>query len=273
MYTQIMQVGDLDPRPGKATPPVAEPSPGPSDALRPEPPPSPPVIHWRPDALRESPPMPSPPGPAAPRSGLGAGELDTGKRPPPIPDPVIRWQKPAPPAQGNVNPPLPATSIPTPSMPDAYNLEGGSKDLRPRVPDAEPDTSLVKPLEDPDAQAGAGELFKSAPDYVDRLRTQSSPPLPEEPPVAPPPPPLPDPGPAGPSEYTMIIQGISPSGGPRPAPQPPPTAPAPMQPQPVKRPSRAPLWIGLAVVAIVLVGLLVFFALRWGGGGGAAGTG
>lgn len=265
LYTQIMQVGDLDPRPGQAAHPVAKPSSKPSDAPPAEPPPSTPVIRWRPDEHGGSPTTPRPGRPTAPGSGP-----DAGNEPPPIPDPVIRWQQPDSPAPGGVNPPRPAASPPGPSLPEAYNLEGRGKDLGPRVPDAAPETPLVKPLEDPEARAGPGKMFDSAPDYVDRLRTQASPPSPgTQPPVAPLPP---NPGTAGPSEYTMIIKGITSAGsGHAPAPQPPPPAPVPVQPQPVRRPSRVPLMIGLAVLAVIVVGLLVFFALRWGGG--AAGTG
>ena len=270
MYTQIMQVGDLEPRPGRAERPVTgPPSTDLSGAPPADPSSSPPVIRWRPDEHRESPLTPSPGHPPAAGSELDVAQ----KGPPPIPDPVIRWQQPSSPAPGGGTAPSPATSAPAPSLPDAYNLQGGPKGFRPRVPDAASETSPVKPLEDPAAGEGPAKMFDSAPDYVDRLRTPPPPP-PSSGAPPPAPPPLPNPVAVGPSEYTMIIKGLTPQGssGPMaPTPQPPPPAPVPIQPLAVRRPSRVPLVIGLVVVAVILVALVLFVALR--GTGGAAGTG
>lgn len=266
-YTRLFAA--LDP----GQPPGSSPEPPSSESVAVPPPP---VIRWRSDEPTDSPAAPSPGSPP----DLGSRPDVVGKEPPPIPDPVIRWRQPASPAPGGLNVPPAAPSPPAPSMPDAYNLEGGSKDLRPRVPDPPP----VKPLEDP---AAAGELFNHAPNYLDRLRTPVSPPspgaqppggppgqVPSKPPPSGPPagPPLPNPGTPGASSYTMVIKGFTPPAGSGPAaPAPPPPAPASAQPVPARRPSLVPLVIGIVVVVAILAALVVFVVLR--GAGGAAGTG
>lgn len=207
-------------------PPGSSPAPPSSESVAV---PSPPVIRWRSDEL--------PGGPAAPSPGsppdLGSRSDVGGKEPPPIPDPVIRWRQPASPAPGGLNVPPTAPSPPAPSMPDAYNLEGGPKDLRPRVPDP-PGQVPSKP---PPSGRPAG-------------------------------PPLPSPGTADPSSYTTVIEGFTPPTGSGPAA---PAPPPPAQPVPARRPSLVPLVIGMVVVVAILAALVVFVVLR--SAGGAAGTG
>ena len=226
--------------------------------------------------------MPSPEAPGTPGTFtqiLRGDDLEAG--PPRVEPPVVgpplsdASGAPAPPPpqvaspdQGGVNPLSPSA---TPSLPDTYNLEGTPKDSLPRAPEVAPASSSVKPLEDPSAPAEPGNMFNPAPDYLDRLRTPTSP----QPSVVPPPagpPPL-KPGTASASAYTMVIKGatLPTAPGPvAPAPQPPPPSPATAQPQPARWSSRVLLIIGIVVIVAIVIALLVFVVL--GGGGGAAGT-
>jgi hypothetical protein len=84
-----------------------------------------------------------------------------------------------------------------------------------------------------------------------------------------PPPPAPSfTTPSGPSEYTKIIRGDAPGMTPPPGPPlstPPAAAPASAQDAPAKKPQRRwPYIAGLVAVAVLALGLILFFALRGG---------